>query len=217
MTRSPATRRWWKRRLPVAGQDQHNGENDGHEEGGGGRAVGRIRVQPGMDAEKQKDHQDRKRDAVTGDASKEPEVGCEGSDIGDGAEGTSFAVTLVLVAPLAICVLGAGTAGWEHIAVAGGYWCVLFGVSFWVVRRWGSSEGAPLKAAFVECRLAIALIGYAAVTFRSPVLLEVVPDILAVAIAAAGCMDGIVVGDSRRLQAAARSLAAGRETAEERQ
>ncbi len=106
--------------------------------------------------------------------------------------------------PLAVCALGAGTAGWKHIAVAGGYWCALFGISFWVVRRWGSGEARPVKAAFVECRLAIALIGIAAVTFRSPVLLEVVPDILAVTIAAAGCMDGMVLADSRRQQTHAR-------------
>ena len=114
---------------------------------------------------------------------------------------TSLLMTLVLVMPLAICTLGAGTAAWKHIAVSGGYWCALFGVSFWVCRRRGSGRGTPFRALFVEGRLAIALVGFAAVTFRSPVLLEIVPDILAVAIAASGAADGMAVGVLRRRQA----------------
>ena len=103
--------------------------------------------------------------------------------------------------PLAICALGAGTAGWEHIAVSGGYWCVLFGISFWLWRRGVSRRETPFRALLVEGRLAIALVGFAAVTFRSPVLLEIVPDILAVAIAASGAADGMAVGVLRRRQA----------------
>lgn len=212
MRRLPATGWWWKRWLPVAGQDQHKGEEDGHEQGGIGRAVRRVGVQPGMDTEKDQGRDHGGRDGVTNKACKEPEIGRIGHD----AE-TSLLVTFVLVVPMAICVLGAGTAGWKHIAVAGGYWCALFVISYWVVRRWGKGEGTPQKAAFVECRLAIALIGFAAVTFRSPVLLEVVPDILAVSIAAAGCMDGMVVGTSRRLKARARDRVSDAEAMEERQ
>lgn len=110
-------------------------------------------------------------------------------------------MTVALVVPLAICAFGAGTAGWKHVAVSGGYWCALFGISFWLWSRRGSGRATPFRTVFVEGRLAIAIIGFAAVTFRSPVLLEVVPDILAVAIAAAGGADGMAVGELRRRQA----------------
>ncbi len=123
--------------------------------------------------------------------------------------GTSLLMTVFLVVPLAICALGAGTAGWKHIAVSGGYWCALFGVSFQVTRRRGSGCGTRFRAVFVEGRLAIAIVGFAAIAFGSPVLLEVVPDILAVAIAAAGCADGVAVGDSRGRTAAPTANNAG--------
>lgn len=216
MRRLPATGWWWKRWLPVAGQGQGGGNQREAKHGGPGRAESRFAVQEGAEAKNQKDHEEREEE-VTGKTCKDPEVGREGGGAGHGAEGTSCAFTLVLVVPLAVCALGAGTAGWKHIAVAGGYWCALFVISYWVVRRWGSGITGPVQVLFVESRMAIGLIGIAAVTFRSPVLLEVVPDILAVSIAAAGCMDGLVVADSRRLQACARNGVSDVGAGEERQ
>ena len=215
MTRSPASRRWWKRRLPIAGQDQHDQEEDGHEPGEVGRSESQVRVPPGTDAEEDKENQGRKGEDVSGEAGEVPKEGSQFGDIRQDV-GLSLLMTVLLAVPLAVCALGAGTAGWRHIAVAIGYWCALFGISFWVVLRKCAGNVAQTRIAFVECRLAIGLIGIAAVTFRSPVLLEVVPDILAVAIAASGCMDGIAVGDSRRVQAAARCRASRQETAEGR-
>ena len=168
--RSPASGRGLKAEIDVAGQDQHSGEECGQQHDKGG-------------------------DEVTGDAGVSPEaIG----QFGDRHEAeTSLLMTVVLVMPLAICALGAGTAGWEHIAVSGGYWCVLFGISFWLWRRGVSRRETPFRALLVEGRLAIVVVGFAAVTFRSPVLLEIVPDILALAIAAAGVADGMAVGNWR--------------------
>jgi len=212
----PAGRRRLKGDVPLAGQDECAGNARGEEQGEIGRSVGRVPVQPGMEAENHKDGEHRGGESVTCKAGDIPEERSEFGDIGHDV-GLSLVVTVVLAVPLAVCALGAGTAGWKHIAVAGGYWCALFGISFWVVRRKGAGNAVHARAAFVECRLAIALIGFAAVTFRSPVLLEIVPDILAVAIAAAGCMDGIAVGSSRRLSRAARCRLAERAPVEGRQ
>ena len=140
---------------------------------------------------------------------------------GDGGEirhdaGLSLILTFILVVLLVVCALGPQTAGWNHIAVAGGYWCALFGVLYWAVRRRGAWEKGPVRTVFFESRLVIALMGFAAIAFRSPVLLEIVPDILAVAIAVAGGMDGMAVGDSRRLREAASGPLAGQAPAEGR-
>ena len=154
--------------------------------------------------------------ADPGNRPGEVELSRDGGEIRHDA-GLSLILTFILVALLAVCALGPQTAGWKHIAVAGGYWCALFGILYWAVRRRGAGEKAPVRTAFVEIRLAIALIGFAAVTVRAPVLLEIVPDILAVAIAAAGGMDGMAVGDSHRLREAASRHPAGQAPAEGRQ
>ena len=204
---SPARRRWRKRRQPPAGQEQYGSDEDGHEQGESGRPESRVPRQEGVEAKKQKGHEERDGNEVSGGAYIGPEVGGDGGEIRHDA-GLSLILTFILFALLVVCALGPQTAGWKHIAVAGGYWCVLFGILYWAARRGGAGEKAPVRTVFVESRLAIAILGFAAVAFRSPVLLEVVPDILAVAIAAAGGMDGVAVGDSRRLQAeASRRLA----------
>lgn len=150
-----------------------------------------------------------------GEAHIVTEIGGDGGKIRHDA-GLSLILTFILAVLLAVCALGPQTAGWKHIAVAGGYWCVLFGILYWAVRRRGAGEEAPVRTAFVESRLAIALIGFAAVAFRSPVLLDIAPDILAVAIAAAGGMDGMAVGDSHRLREVASRRVAGQAPAEGR-
>ncbi len=108
--------------------------------------------------------------------------------------GNSFALTLALVLALAVCVLGPGTAGWNHIAVAAGYYGVFFILSSWAARRCSREEGVPARTVFMESRLAIAVVGIAAIGFESPVLLEIAPDIVAVAIAGSGLADGSALG-----------------------
>ncbi len=152
------------------------------------------------------------RDGVSGEAQLGREVGDREHDAG-----TSLALTLALAWPLAVCALGPQTADWKHIAVSGGFWCALFGFSFCVTRRWGAKRGLLDRTAFRESRLAIAILGFAAVAFGSPLLLDIAPDILAVAIAGAGYADGIAVGSSRRRSRIARRRPAGQVPAEELQ
>ena len=114
--------------------------------------------------------------------------------------GNSFALTLALAVALGVCALGAGTANWKHIAVAAGYYGVLFVFSSWAARRWGGKDGFLARTAFMESRIAIVLIGAAAVAFGSPVLLEIAPDVVAVAIAGSGLADGRALGLEARIR-----------------
>ncbi len=78
----------------------------------------------------------------------------------------------------------------------------------------GAKRGLLDRTAFRESRLAVAILGFAAVAFGSPLLLDIAPDILAVAIAGAGYADGIAVGSSRRRSRIARRYPAGQTPAE---
>lgn len=148
--------------------------------------------QDGAEPVSQEAHEEKGKE-VSGNACKAPE------EVGDAIHdaGISLILTLALAWSLTVCALGPQTAGWKHIAVAGGCWCALFGFSFWAARRWGVENGLLARTAFRESRLAIATIGFAAVVFGSPVLLAIAPDILAVAIAGAGYADGMALGNWR--------------------
>ncbi len=202
--RSPASGRGSKAEIDVAGQDQRAGQNREEQKGDPGRSGSVLPPQDGAEAVSQEDHEENGKE-VSGEACKAPE------EVGDSFHdaGISLILTLALAWSLTVCALGPQTAGWKHIAVAGGCWCALFGFSFWAARRWGVENGLLARTAFRESRVAIATIGFAAVLFGSPALLAIAPDILSVAIAGAGYADGVAVGVLRRRQAAPAANEAG--------
>ena len=189
----PEARPFRKGGMPEAGSNEENGNKERHENGEPARADMPGPQLDRANAEVEKDQEGGKRNGEPGEAHGEIGHGDEGGDVFHDAV-TSFALTLALVMPLAVCALGPQTAGWQHIAVAGGYYCFLFGFSCWAARRWGAASGGVYRTAFRESRLAIVVIGVAAVGFRSPALLAIAPDVLAVAIATSGYADGLAVG-----------------------
>jgi len=161
--------------------------------------AGRGRCDEGSGPEVQQGEGSGQRDEVAGGAHGGPRPRNEDREMVHDA-GNSLALTLALAMPLAVCALGPGTAGWRHIAVAAGYYGILFAFSSWAARRWGGKDGVLARSVFMESRIAIALIGFAAVGFGSPVLLEIAPDVLAVAIAGSGLADGRSVGLEGRIR-----------------
>ncbi len=164
-----------------------------------GRGAGRGRYDEGSEPEVLQGEESGQRDEVAGGAQGGPGPRNEDREMVHDA-GNSLALTLALAMPLAVCALGPGTAGWRHIAVAAGYYGILFVFSSWAARRWGGKDGVLARSVFMESRIAIALIGFAAVGFGSPVLLEIAPDVLAVAIAGSGLADGRSVGLETRIR-----------------
>ena len=139
-----------------------------------------------------------KSEEIAGEADKGPDVGNEHRERVHEV-GNSYALTLALVLVLAVCAAGPGTAGWGHIGISAGYYGVLFAFSSWTARCWGGWDGILARTVFMESRLAIVVIGVAAIGFRSPVLLEIAPDVVAVAIAGSGLADGTALGlEARR-------------------
>ena len=181
---------------PIAGQDEQEGGDSRYEEGEQGGAEYQFTENGRAEPEVQQDKESGQRDEVTAGAHGGPGFGNE--EVHDA--GSSFALTLALAMPLAVCLLGPGTAGWRHIAVAAGYYGILFVFSSWAARRWGGKDGVLARSVYMESRIAIALIGFAAVGFGSPVLLEIAPDVLAVAIAGSGLVDGRAVGLEARIR-----------------
>ena len=180
-------------RAVIAGQDEQEGGDGRYDRGGEGRADYPLAESERAEPEIQQDEESRQRDEIAGGAHGGPGFGNEDRDMVHDA-GNSFALTLALAMPLAVCALGPGTAGWKHIAVAAGYYGILFAFSSWAARRWGGKEGVLARTVFMESRIAVVLIGFAAVGFGSPVLLEIAPDVLAVTIAGSGLADGRSVG-----------------------
>lgn len=180
-------------RTPVAGKDQGERNEGGHSQDGE-----RWAKNPSAERERSKPEIHEKApggqcDEKSGETHCGPCLGNEDREVFHDA-GKSLALTLFLALPLGICAAGPGTAGWEHIAVSAGFYCVLFGLCSWATGHWGAEKDPVHRTVFMESRLAIGTIGIAAIGFRSPALLGVAPDILAVGIAMAGYADGIAVG-----------------------
>ena len=127
-------------------------------------------------------------------------------DFGIGEEflhgsGSSLLVTFGLLVVLAICGGRAGGAEWFHFAVFCGGYGFYFGLTCWVERRWGDGGCAEAASGFLESRLAVLMGGVGAVVFGSPGLLELAPDVLAIAGACGGIPDGNNVGElSKRMR-----------------
>lgn len=177
----------------IAGQDQQERQGRHHEQGEAGRPGSPLADSERTEPEIQQDEESRKGDEVAGGAHEGPCLGNEDGEMLHDAS-NSFVLTLALMLPLAVCAAGPGTAGWKHIAVAAGYYCVFFLFSSWAARRCSDEEGIVVRTVFMESRLAIAVVGIAAIGFGSPVLLEIAPDVVAVAVAGSGLVDGRAVG-----------------------
>ena len=144
------------------------------------------------------------------DAQEKPEGGKHGGGIADdpGNEGDELGVddlvvhdscksvclTLLLLSLLVLCgVWGEAPSGKYFSAFVCGYG-VLFAAFCGSARRWGSDCGGTRCTAFIESRMAVAMVGIAATGFGSTALLEVAPDVIVVAGVLGGISDGNSVG-----------------------
>ena len=146
-----------------------------------------------------------------GGAGEEKKAGADGvkegeEDFGVGEEfmhgsECSLLVTFGLLIFLAICGGLGGGVEWFHFAVFGGGYGLYFALTCWSERRWGDGGCGQAATGFLESRLAVLMGGVGAVVFGSPGLLELAPDVLAIAGACGGMPDGYNVGElSKRMR-----------------
>ena len=144
------------------------------------------------------------------DAEKEPEGGkhCGGIADDSGNEGDELGVdelvlhdacksvclTFLLFNLLVLCGLWGEAPTWKYFTAFLGGYGVLFAACCGLARRRGSDEESAGATAFVESRMAIAMLGVGAIAFGSTVLLEIVPDVIVVAGVLGGISDGNSVG-----------------------
>ena len=113
----------------------------------------------------------------------------------------SLLVTIGLLGVLAVCGARGEGLEWLHFAVFGGGYGLLFGVTCWSERRWEDGECGQAASNFLESRLAVLMAGVGALVFGSPGLLELAPDVLAIAGVCGGVPDGSNVGElSKRMR-----------------
>ena len=108
--------------------------------------------------------------------------------------GASLIVTVLLFGLLVACAGPRGETVWVQFAVFGVGYGGLFACEWFWARARGRSWGEELRVGFVECRLTVGLFGFAAVLFGSPTLLGIAPDVLAVAGAIGGGVEGRALG-----------------------
>lgn len=109
----------------------------------------------------------------------------------------SLWLTIISLAVLVSCGLRGGEADWIHYTVFGLGYLILFGV-FCLGEKFEAPEparSAEWSAVWTGSRFTICLVGFAAFSFGSPVLLEISPDMIAVVGALGGSIDGSGVGE----------------------
>ena len=109
------------------------------------------------------------------------------------AHGSLF-LTVWLLGMFVLCALQGGFSEWWQLAVLVGGYVSTFVCTYLDSRPSGGSLSIVSRTSFVESRAAVAMVGLGAVLFGSPVLVEVAPDIIAVACVFGGIADGCAVG-----------------------
>lgn len=106
----------------------------------------------------------------------------------------SLWMTIVSVAVLAFCELRGGSTFWVHYMVFGAGYAVLFCACCFIEKFGETGWRVDRAAVWNGSRFTVCVVGFGAVLLGSPVLLEISPDIVAVAGALGGSIDGAVVG-----------------------
>ncbi len=106
----------------------------------------------------------------------------------------SLFLTVWLLGMFVLCALQGGFSAWWQLAVLVGGYGAMFVFMYLDIRQSAGSLTIGSRTMFVESRAAVAMVGVGAVLFGSPVLVDVVPDIIAVACVFGGIADGYAVG-----------------------
>lgn len=107
----------------------------------------------------------------------------------------SFCMTLSMLGSLPVCFMAGAPVGVPHVAVSALGTMVCFVGGYALMRKAGQVLPArPAHPPFLECRMAVVLVVFAAVVWKVPPLLEAAPAIVSVACCFGGFVDGMVVG-----------------------